>query len=113
MRARQPGYRIRTMPVAVTYITDPGCPWAYSINPAVSVLRWRFGDQLTWRTVTIGLSEHASELDARGATPERTAASRARFRRFGMPLTDAPRTRNMATARGCRAVVAARLRHPG
>jgi hypothetical protein len=36
-----------------------------------------------------------------------------RFRRFGMPFAPAPKERVSATARACRAVVAARLLNPG
>jgi len=27
------------MPIRVTYFSDPGCPWAYSVSPALAVLR--------------------------------------------------------------------------
>jgi 2-hydroxychromene-2-carboxylate isomerase len=101
------------MTVDVVHMTDPGCPWAYSASPALAVLRWRFGGQLRWRLVTIGLTEDAEQYTRRGYTPARMAAGRIGFRRFGMPLSPQPRERNMATGRGCRAVVAARLRHPG
>jgi 2-hydroxychromene-2-carboxylate isomerase len=95
--------------VQVTHITDPGCPWAYSIEPSVTTLRWRYGDQLDWRIVLIGLTESGAEYEARGYTPERQAAMGARFKRFGMPFQSAPRTRVPGTGRACRAVVAARM----
>src|SRR5690349_17525785 len=98
--------------VSVTHFTDPGCPWAYSASPALAVLRWRFGDALDWELVTIGLTESADQYAARGYTPADSAAGRMSFRRFGMPLQVAARTRLMATARGCRAIVATRLRFP-
>src|SRR3954462_5133734 len=47
--------------VAATLYTDPACPWAYSANPALRVLEWRFGDQLDWRLVMIGLREEANQ----------------------------------------------------
>ena len=47
----------------VTHITDPGCPWAYSIEPSITTLRWRYGDQLEWRIVLIGLTESGAEYD--------------------------------------------------
>ena len=37
--------------IFLTHYSDPGCPWAYSANPALTVLRWRYGDQLVWRHV--------------------------------------------------------------
>ncbi len=94
--------------IRVTHITDPGCPWAYSIEPALTTLRWRYGDQLEWRHVMIGLTESGSEYEARGYTPERQAALGLRFKRFGMPFQSEPRTRVPGTGRACRAVVAAR-----
>ncbi|HEY2604371.1 MAG TPA: hypothetical protein VGI67_22630 [Thermoleophilaceae bacterium] len=93
----------------VTHITDPGCPWAYSIEPSITALRWRYGDQLDWRIVLIGLTENGSEYEARGYTPERQAAVGLRFKRFGMPFQSAPRTRVPGTGRACRAVVSARV----
>jgi 2-hydroxychromene-2-carboxylate isomerase len=95
--------------VRVTHITDPGCPWAYSIEPSITTLRWRYGDQLDWRIVLIGLTESGSEYEARGYTPERQASLGPRFKRFGMPFASAPRTRVPGTGRACRAVVAARM----
>jgi 2-hydroxychromene-2-carboxylate isomerase len=98
--------------VAVTHYTDPGCPWAYSASPALAVLRWRYGDQLDWRLVTIGLAEDASRYVELGYTPARMAAGNLRFRRYGMPFLSEPRARVAATARACRAIVATRLLDP-
>jgi 2-hydroxychromene-2-carboxylate isomerase len=95
--------------VRVTHITDPGCPWAYSIEPSITTLRWRYGDQLDWRIVLIGLTESGSEYEARGYTPERQAGIGLHFGRFGMPFQTEPRTRVPGTGRACRAVVAARM----
>jgi 2-hydroxychromene-2-carboxylate isomerase len=95
--------------VRVTHITDPGCPWAYSIEPALTTLRWRYGDQLEWRHVLIGLTESGAEYEARGYTPERQAGLGQRFGRFGMPFAGVPRTRVPGTGRACRAVVSARM----
>jgi 2-hydroxychromene-2-carboxylate isomerase len=100
--------------IRATLYTDAACPWAYSASPALRVLEWRFGDQLEWRLVTIGLREDASGLEARGYTPARSVLGHMRFRqRYGMPFRLAPKDRLSGTARGCRAVVAARLRAPG
>jgi protein-disulfide isomerase-like protein with CxxC motif len=98
--------------VSVTHYTDPGCPWAYSASPAMAVLRWRYGDQLDWRLVTIGLSEDASRYEELGYTPARMTLGNLSFRRFGMPFLFEPRARVAATARACRAIVATRLLDP-
>ena len=97
-----------------TLYNDAGCPWGYSANPAFRVLEWRYGQQLDWRLVLIGLTEHAQQYVDRGYTPVRSAEGYARrFRRFGMPLAPEPRARVVGTGRACRAVVAARLQAPG
>src|SRR5438270_8229164 len=90
--------------ISTTLYTDAGCPWAYSANPALRVLEWRYGSQLDWRLVMIGLTENAEQYVARGYTPVRSAHSQTRFRRFGMPFSPHPKARVSATAPGCRAV---------
>jgi 2-hydroxychromene-2-carboxylate isomerase len=98
--------------VAATYYSDPGCPWAYSANPALSVLRWRYGANLDWRLVAIGLTEHGSQYEKRGYTPVKSARGYRSFRRYGMPFSTQPRRRIPATSRACRAIVATRLHQP-
>lgn len=98
-------------PIQVTHFTDPGCPWAYSASPALATLHWRYGDQLQWRMVMIGLVESARQYLDRGYTPERMAELE-RFERYGMPLGAPVKRRVAATSRACRAIVAARLREP-
>jgi 2-hydroxychromene-2-carboxylate isomerase len=100
--------------ITVTHFSDPGCPFAYSASPAIAVLHWRYGDQLDWRLVTIGLAEDPQRYVDAGYTPTRmTVGNQARFRRYGMPLLMEPRARVAATSRACRAIVAARRLHPG
>lgn len=100
--------------IETTLYTDPACPWAYSEVPALRVIAWRYGDQLHWRLVMVGLTEDASQYEQRGYTPLRGALGQARFRRlYGMPFSPAPKPRLSATARACRAVVATRMLHPG
>jgi predicted DsbA family dithiol-disulfide isomerase len=100
--------------ISATLYSDPACPWAYSENPALRVIEWRYGDQLDWRLVLVGLTEDASQYEARGYTPLRGALGQAFFRRrYGMPFSPAPKSRLSATSRACRAVVAARLSSPG
>jgi len=98
--------------IDVIHFTDPGCPWAYSALPAHTTLRWRYGDQLRWELVMIGLTEDASQYAARGYTPTRSALGYRRFRRFGMPFQVTPKARLSATAPACRAIVATRLDAP-
>jgi hypothetical protein len=78
----------------------------------MAVLRWRYGDQLRWRLVTIGLSEDASRYEELGYTPARMTVGNMRFRRYGMPFLFEPRARVAATGRACRAIVATRLLDP-
>ncbi len=100
--------------VEVTLYTDPGCPWAYSANPALRVLEWRFRDQLSWRLVMIGLREDPSEAAVRTWDGARALARWHVFgERYGMPFATEPKARPSGTGRGCRAVVAAGLDAPG
>ncbi len=100
--------------ISVTMYSDPACPWAYSESPALRVIEWRYGSQLDWRLVLVGLTEDASQYAARGYTPVRGALGQLRFRgRYGMPFAPAPKPRLSATARACRVVIAARIEQPG
>jgi 2-hydroxychromene-2-carboxylate isomerase len=99
--------------VRATLFTDPGCPWAYSGRPALARLKWRFGSQIDWRLVLIGLSENTDRYVARGYTPARQAAGWAMFqRRFGMPFATLVKPGLGPTTRACRAVIAAREADP-
>jgi protein-disulfide isomerase-like protein with CxxC motif len=99
--------------IAATHFSDPHCPWAYSASPALSVLHWRFGQQLDWRLVMIGLSEGPERYIDAGYTPVRSAQGFRTFgRRFGMPFGGQPRERVTGTGRACRAIVATRLAQP-
>jgi protein-disulfide isomerase-like protein with CxxC motif len=95
--------------VTAFHFTDPACPWAYSARPAHARLRWRFGDQIDWRLVLIGLSESAEAYERRGYTPDRLLSTQHVFSgRFGMPFSFERKPRMAGTARACRAIVAAR-----
>ena len=83
-------------------LLDPGCPWAWSASPALSVLPWRYGDDLAWRHVMIGLSESGESYARRGYTADRMAQSYRRFRHRGMPFATAPRERMHGTWPMCR-----------
>ncbi|MCW2920634.1 MAG: hypothetical protein JWL76_508 [Thermoleophilia bacterium] len=102
-----------TTRITATLFNDPGCPWGYSAIPALRTLEWRYGDQLDWRLVLIGLTESAQQYVDRGYTTLSNASGMLGFRRFGMPLNAEPRERLSATAPGCRAIVAARIDAPG
>jgi len=100
--------------IEATLYTDAGCPWAYSANPALRVLEWRFRDQLSWRLVMIGLREEPSESAVRTFDGPRSLERWHVFgKRYGMPFATEPKGRPSGTGRGCRAVVAAGLGDPG
>jgi 2-hydroxychromene-2-carboxylate isomerase len=100
------------MAIEITHFTDPGCPWAYSASPALAALDYRYGDQLSWRLVTIGLTESAQQYVDRGYTPARAVIGQRNFARFGMPFSHEIKASVAATARMCRAIVATRLAAP-
>lgn len=99
--------------ITATLFSDPACPWAYSESPALRVIEWRYGAQIDWRLVLIGLTERVEQYLERGYTPTRQAQGRIAFKRFGMPFSSKPKDHIASTARGCRALVAARLQNPG
>jgi predicted DsbA family dithiol-disulfide isomerase len=100
--------------IQATLYSDPACPWAYSESPALRVLEWRYGDQLSWRLVVVGLSEDTSRYEKMGYTPARGAKGQASFRkRYGMPFSATPKPRLSPSSPACRAIVAARLSEPG
>ncbi len=99
--------------IVALHFSDPGCPWAYSSRPAIARLRWRFGDQIEWRLVVIGLSEDSRRYEELGYTPGRFAVGWRRFQqRFGMPFGSGVKSRLAPTSRACRAIVAAREASP-
>src|SRR5262249_61996203 len=100
--------------ISATLYSDPACPWAYSESPALRVIEWRYGDQLDWRLVLVGLTEEAAQYERRGYSPIRGALGQARFRtRYRMPFSPAPQARLSATSRAGRPDVPARMTHPG
>lgn len=99
--------------ICVTVFNDPGCPWGYCAIPALRTLEWRYGAQLDWRLVLIGLSDDPQQYVERGYTPVSRAIGQLDFRRFGMPFSIAPKSRVTATAPACRVIAAARIAAPG
>src|SRR3954447_21256784 len=77
---QRPGTVVGMPTVSVTHFSDPGCPWAWSASPAIAALRWRYGDQLEWRHVMIGLTESGPPV--RGA---RVHAAQGRPRLRALP----------------------------
>ena len=96
----------------VTHFSDPGCPWAWSASPAIAALKWRYGDQLQWRDVMIGLTENGSVYEQRGYTPAGQARGYRTFRERGMPFATEPREKVHGTWPMCRVVVATRRLSP-
>ena len=100
------------MSLTVTHFSDPGCPWAWSASPALAALKWRYGDQLEWRDVMIGLTETGSVYEERGYTGPGQARGYRNFRWRGMPFATEPRERVHGTWPMCRVVVATRRLAP-
>lgn len=95
--------------VHIEHFTDPNCPYAYSSEPIRRRLQWLFGDQLSWRTRMVVLSDSGAEYEARGQTVETVAKTYERLSRsHGMPFDVSPRSHLSATAPACAVVVAAR-----
>lgn len=97
----------------VTHYTDPGCPFAWNSEGMLLHLQWRYGGQLDWSTVMVGLADTPEEYAAKGLTPEVLNPAWVDFaENYGMPIDATPRDRVGATGPGCRAVVAAQLHAP-
>lgn len=95
--------------VHIEHFTDPNCPFAYSAEPIRWRLAWLFGDQLSWRTRMVVLTESGAEYEARGQTVETLARTYERLSRsHGMPFDVSLRSHLSATAPACSVVVAAR-----
>src|SRR3954451_20453529 len=104
--------RVSGVSIDVTHFSDPGCPWAWSASPAIAALQWRYGDQLNWRNVMIGLTETGSVYESRGYTPAGQARGYRNFRWRGMPFATEPRERVHGTWPMCRVVVDTRRLYP-
>ncbi len=76
--------------IETTLYSDPACPWAYSESPALRVIEWRYGEQLDWRLVLIGLTEDATSTRPAGIPP---CAARSARRSLPPPLWNAVRGR--------------------
>ncbi|MDQ6749377.1 MAG: DsbA family protein [Actinomycetota bacterium] len=100
-------------PLTIREFTDPGCPFAFSAEPARWRIEWLYGDQLEWSRRMVVLSQAPDDYVEKGFTPEKQAEAYKRMRReHGMPIDAHERPRMAATEIACRAVVAARLHAP-
>jgi predicted DsbA family dithiol-disulfide isomerase len=99
--------------ITITEYTDPGCPFAWSAEPARRRVDWLYGDQLRWELRMVGLSDDGAAVERAGFTPERqSAAFKQLAEAHGMPIDTSVRARTAATLSACRAVVATRLNAP-
>jgi predicted DsbA family dithiol-disulfide isomerase len=93
--------------ISVQEFTDPACPFAFSAEPRMLAMRWRYGDQLDWKQRMIVLSEESKPSHG-SFTPEMLSAGLERFaREFGMPIDAGVRPYMSRTIDACRAVIAA------
>ena len=99
--------------VRITEYTDPGCPWAYSAEPARRRLRWFYESGVDWRLRMVVLAETEEEQAEKGLTPAKQAESFKEIAaKHGMPIATHERARVAPTVEACRAVVATRLNAP-
>jgi len=93
--------------IDATLLIDPASSDGHAAAPALTALRWRYGDQLRW-TITM------APRDARGAVAPAEATRRLADAgdRSGMPVDVTPRQRPVSSGRAARAFVAARTQRP-
>ena len=97
----------------ITEYTDPGCPFAWSAEPARRRLEWLYGDLIEWELRMVGLADDPGVYSDRGFTPERTSAGMRHLAELHhMPMDTGVRPRMAATMPACRAVVAVRRHAP-
>jgi predicted DsbA family dithiol-disulfide isomerase len=95
--------------VNVTHFTDPNCPFAYSAEPQLWRLQWRYGSQLKWTTRMVGLASSREEYTAKGLTPAMLKKGYENLEgQIGMPFDLSEREAVPATLPACREVVAVR-----
>ena len=110
---RKSGERAVSALVEVVHFADPVCPWDYSAEPVRVALEERYGAQLRWRTVQVGLHESGASLASRGFTTNGLLDAYRDFRRrFGMPLCTPDRPRLHGSRAAARMVKAAEMQGP-
>jgi predicted DsbA family dithiol-disulfide isomerase len=103
----------RAATLSITEFSDPGCPWAWSAEPARRRLDWLYGEAIDWSLRMVVLSERPEDYLEKGFTPERLAEGSAQIaREHRMPIDTRLRPRMHATLPACRAVVATRVYAP-
>jgi len=99
--------------VEVVHFADAACPWDYSAEPVRIALEADYGEQLSWRTVQVGLHESGEAMAGRGYTTRGLAESYRIFQeRYGMPFCTDERPRLAGSWSGARTVKAAELQSP-
>lgn len=95
--------------VSVTHFSDPNCPFAWSAEPQLRRLQWRYGSQLEWTTRMVVLAANREEYAAKGFTPAMLTAGYAQLEgEIGMPFLLDERSAIPATLPACREIVAVR-----
>lgn len=96
----------------VIEFTDPGCPWAWSGEPARRRIRALY-PQLEWEVRLVGLAETGEVQVRKGITIEFQSKGWEMMReRYGMPIDARLREREAGTWGACRVAVAAKLQAP-
>jgi predicted DsbA family dithiol-disulfide isomerase len=88
--------------ITITHYTDPGCPFAWSAEPARRRLQWLYGDQLEWRLrMAATLPACRAVVAVRRHAPEQEAAMLRALRvlHFSGELLDDPATLAAAAQR--------------
>jgi len=93
--------------IDATLLIDPACPEGHAAAPALTALRWRYGDQLRW-TITMARRPRARTLHPAAAARRLAALGD----RCGMPVDVTPRARPVSSGRAARAFVATRTQRP-
>jgi predicted DsbA family dithiol-disulfide isomerase len=93
--------------IDATLLIDPACPEGHAAGPALTTLRWRYGNQIRW---TITMAPRAARGPLAPAAATRRLAELGD--RSGMPVDATPRARPVASGRAARAFVAARTQQP-
>jgi predicted DsbA family dithiol-disulfide isomerase len=93
--------------IDATLLIDPACPDGHAAGPALTTLRWRYGNQIRW-TITMAPRAGRGPLPPAAATRHLAGLGD----RTGMPVDATPRARPASSGRAARAIVAARTQRP-
>jgi predicted DsbA family dithiol-disulfide isomerase len=98
--------------VRITEFTDPGCPWAWSAEPARARIDYLYGERIEWRVRLVGLRDESLTPEKGYDADEMAERQREIARDHGMPIDTRPRPYLAATVPACRAVVATKAHRP-